>query len=153
MLPWFADVSIAGRAPMTASPSHFSWMSPNGDAYPTPRLALARRDFRPVPRRSRSEGSLPARAGRTRCGQAQAAAARGRGWRKAYDEWREALETDDPRIEELHAAWIAEVLSRGLELDEDGRGDVLKRKDWCAAHLNVALPEHGVSLSPDFAVV
>src|SRR6218665_802489 len=75
MLPWFADVGIAGRAPMTASPSHFSWKSPNGDAYPTPRLALARRDFRPVPRRSRSEGSLPARAGRTRCGQAQAAAA------------------------------------------------------------------------------
>lgn len=73
--------------------------------------------------------------------------------RQAYDEWLEALETDDPRIEELHAAWIAEVLSRGLELDEDGRGDVLKREDWCAAHLNVALPEHGVSLSPDFAVV
>src|SRR6218665_3157231 len=80
-------------------------------------------------------------------------AAKGKRLRQAYDEWREALETDDPRIEELHAAWIAEVLSRGLELDEDGRGDVLKRKDWCAAHLNVALPEHGVSLSPDFAAV
>jgi predicted RecB family endonuclease len=73
--------------------------------------------------------------------------------RQAYDEWREALETDDPRFADLHAAWIDEVLSRGLELDEDGRGDVLKRNDWCAAHLNVALPEHGVSLSPDFAVV
>lgn len=73
--------------------------------------------------------------------------------RQAYDEWREALETDDPRTKELHAAWIDEVLARGLELDEDGRGDVLKRKDWCATHLNVALPEHGVSLSPDFAVI
>ena len=73
--------------------------------------------------------------------------------RQAYDEWREALEIDDPHIADLHAAWITEVLSRGLELDEDGRGDVLKREDWCAAHLNVALPEHGVSLSPDFAVV
>lgn len=73
--------------------------------------------------------------------------------RQAYDEWREAQETDDPRLEDLHAAWIAEVLSRGLELDEDGRGDVLKRKDWCTNHLTVALPEHGVSLSPDFAVV
>ena len=73
--------------------------------------------------------------------------------RQAYDEWREALEADDPHIADLHAAWIAEVLSRGLELDEDGRGDVLKRGDWCAAHLNVALPEHCVSLSPDFAVV
>lgn len=73
--------------------------------------------------------------------------------RQAYDEWREALETDDLRFAELHAAWIDEVLSRGLELDEDGRGDVLKRKDWCAAHLTVALPEHGMSLSPDLAVV
>ena len=44
-------------------------------------------------------------------------------------------------------------MSRGLELDEDGRGDVLKGKDWCATHSNVSLPEHGVSLSPDFAVV
>lgn len=73
--------------------------------------------------------------------------------RQAYDEWRDALETDDPRFSDLHAAWIDEVLSRGLELDEDSRGDVLRRKDWCAAHLNVALPEHGISLSPDFAVV
>ncbi|TMS59139.1 ATP phosphoribosyltransferase regulatory subunit [Imbroritus primus] len=73
--------------------------------------------------------------------------------RQAYDEWREAQETDDPRLEDLHVAWIDEVLSRGLELDEDGRGDVLKRKDWCANHLIVALPEHGVNLSPDFAVV
>ncbi|WP_322027373.1 Eco57I restriction-modification methylase domain-containing protein [Burkholderia sp. BCC1977] len=73
--------------------------------------------------------------------------------RQAYDEWREALESDDFRFVELHAAWIDEVLSHGLELDEDGRGDVLKRKDWCAAHLTVTLPEHCLSLSPDFAVV
>lgn len=73
--------------------------------------------------------------------------------RQAYDEWREAQETDDPRLEDLHTAWIDEVLSRGLDLDEDGRGDVLKRKDWCANHLTVAPPEHGVSPSPDFAVV
>ncbi|VFR53204.1 FIG00733046: hypothetical protein [plant metagenome] len=73
--------------------------------------------------------------------------------RQAYDEWREALETGDPHIADLHAAWVAEVLARGLELDEDGRGDALKHGDWCATHLNVAMPEHGVSLSPDFAVV
>ncbi|WP_324623180.1 Eco57I restriction-modification methylase domain-containing protein [Delftia lacustris] len=73
--------------------------------------------------------------------------------RQAYDEWRDALEADDPRFADLHAAWIDEVLSRGLELDEDSRGDVLRRKEWCAAHVNVALPEHGISLSPDFAVV
>lgn len=80
-------------------------------------------------------------------------AAKRRRLRQAYDEWREALETDDPRFADLHAAWIDEVLSRGLELDEDGRGDVLKRKDWCASHLTFALPEHGAGLSPDFAVV
>ena len=73
--------------------------------------------------------------------------------RQAYDEWREAQEGDDPRFADLHTAWIDEVLSRGLELDEDGRGDVLKGKDWCATHSNVSLPEHGVSLSPDFAIV
>ncbi len=73
--------------------------------------------------------------------------------RQAYDEWHEAQEADDPRFADLHTAWIDEVLSRGLELDEDGRGDVLKGKDWCATHSNVSLPEHGVSLSPDFAVV
>ncbi|WDK48687.1 ATP phosphoribosyltransferase regulatory subunit [Xanthomonas campestris pv. campestris] len=73
--------------------------------------------------------------------------------RQAYEEWREALETDDPQFAELHAAWIDEVLARGLELDEDGKGDVLKRTDWCAAELNVSLPEHGVTLSPDLAVI
>lgn len=73
--------------------------------------------------------------------------------RQAYDEWHEAQETDDPRFADLHTAWINEVLSRGLEFDEDGRGDVLKGKDWCATQSNVSLPEHGVSLSPDFAVV
>lgn len=73
--------------------------------------------------------------------------------RQAYEEWREALETDDPQFDELHAAWIEEVLARGLELDEDDKGDALKRADWCAANLNATLPEHGVMLSPDLAVI
>jgi len=73
--------------------------------------------------------------------------------RQAYEEWREALETDDPHLDELHAAWIDEVLARGLELDEDGKGDVLKRADWCAANLSASLPEHGVTLAPDLAVI
>lgn len=73
--------------------------------------------------------------------------------RQAYEEWREALETDDPQFDELHAAWIDEVLARGLELDEDDKGDVLKRADWCAANLNATLPEHGVMLAPDRVVI
>lgn len=73
--------------------------------------------------------------------------------RQAYEEWREALELEDAQFAELHVAWIDEVLSRGLELDEDGKGDVLKRADWCAANLKANLPEHGVTLSPDLAVI
>ena len=72
--------------------------------------------------------------------------------RQAYEEWREALELEDAQFAELHTAWIDEVLSRGLELDEDGKGDVLKRADWCAANLQAKLPEHGVTLSPALAV-
>ena len=73
--------------------------------------------------------------------------------RQAYEEWGEALELEDAQFAELHVAWIDEVLSRGLELDEDGKGDVLKRADWCAANLKASLPEHGVTLSPDLAVI
>lgn len=73
--------------------------------------------------------------------------------RQAYEEWREALELEDIQFAELHVAWIDEVLSRGLELDEDGKGDVLKCADWCAANLQASLPEHGVTLSPDLAVI
>ena len=73
--------------------------------------------------------------------------------RQAYEEWREALELEDAQFAELHTAWIDEVLSRGLELDEDGKGDVLKRGDWCATNLQANLPEHGVTLSPDLAVI
>lgn len=73
--------------------------------------------------------------------------------RQAYEEWREALELEDTQFAELHAAWIDEVLSRGLEFDEDGKGDVLKRADWCAVNLQASLPEHGVTLSPALAVV
>lgn len=73
--------------------------------------------------------------------------------RQAYDEWREAQDLDDQQFPELHAAWIDEVLSRGLELDEDGKGDVLKRANWCVSNLKTSLPEHGATLIPDFAVV
>ena len=73
--------------------------------------------------------------------------------RQAYEEWREALELEDPEFVELHIAWIDEVLSRGLELDEDSKGDLFKRADWCATNLQASLAEHGVTLSPDFAVI
>ncbi|EMM3428754.1 type IIL restriction-modification enzyme MmeI [Klebsiella aerogenes] len=73
--------------------------------------------------------------------------------RQAYDEWREALEQEDPLLIELHYAWLDEVLSRVLDLDEDGKSDVLKRVEWCANHLESVLPDHGVAQYPDLAVV
>jgi hypothetical protein len=73
--------------------------------------------------------------------------------RQAYEEWREAWESDDPQFPDLHRAWIEEVLARGLELDEDGRGDVLRISDRLPQSLRVALPEHGVTVTPDMAVV
>jgi len=73
--------------------------------------------------------------------------------RQAYEEWREALDSNDRQFVELHEAWIGEVLCRGLEFDENGRGDVLKQGDQIPESLRVTLPEHGVTLAPDFAVV
>jgi len=73
--------------------------------------------------------------------------------RQAYDEWREALELDDPQLPELHRAWIDLVLKRGLELDEDGEGDVLKPLDRLSAELEYRHPDYGVTLRPDYAVV
>lgn len=73
--------------------------------------------------------------------------------RQAYEEWREAFEQEDAQFAELHLAWIDEVLSRGLELDADGKGEILKRVDWCVANLKASLPEHGITLSPNLAVV
>ena len=73
--------------------------------------------------------------------------------RQAYDEWREAIESGDTQISELHAAWIDEVLARGLELDVDRRVSVLKRADWCTTNLKVELTEYAISMSPDMAVI
>ena len=56
--------------------------------------------------------------------------------RQAYDEWREAVDTDDPDCPAIHRAWIDLVLKRVLELDEDGEEDVLKPGSMrCPSHL------------------
>ena len=57
--------------------------------------------------------------------------------RQAYEEWRDALETDDPHFEELHTAWIDEVLSRGLELDEEG--NILLKKAFRTERFDVII--------------
>ena len=73
--------------------------------------------------------------------------------RQAYDEWCEARDNDDPRFAELHRAWIYEVLARGLEYDESYSGELLLRAEHIPAELRVTVPEHGVTLAPDYALV
>lgn len=72
--------------------------------------------------------------------------------RQAYDEWREALDLDDPDLPKIHRAWIDIILKQMLELDEDGRGEILKPASNLES-IRYDLPEHGVTLRPDYAVM
>ncbi|MGU3269045.1 Eco57I restriction-modification methylase domain-containing protein [Pseudomonas paraeruginosa] len=73
--------------------------------------------------------------------------------RQAYDEWSEARDNDDPRFTELHRAWIHEVLARGLDYDESDSGELLLRGERIPSEQRVTLPEHGVTLEPDYVLV
>ena len=76
-----------------------------------------------------------------------------RSLRQAYDEYRQALDDEDPDSGKFQAAWIDLVLKQGLEYDEDESGDNLKAvvnlRDSLVSHV----AEHGVTLKPDYAVV
>jgi hypothetical protein len=69
--------------------------------------------------------------------------------RRTYEEWREAVDTDDLDLHSLHAAWIDEVLVTALDMDSG----VLRRHAGLPERLTVSLPEHGVTVAPDLAVV
>ncbi|MGV2931050.1 Eco57I restriction-modification methylase domain-containing protein [Vreelandella venusta] len=69
--------------------------------------------------------------------------------RQAYDEWREAVDVDDPSLDELHRAWVDEALATALQMgDRD-----LRRGDQAGDALHVSLPEHGMTLTPDIVLV
>jgi len=72
--------------------------------------------------------------------------------RQAYDEWREALDHDDPDLSKIHRAWIDLILGQILELDENGEVEILKPAGELPQALRCDLPEHGISLRPDYAV-
>lgn len=69
--------------------------------------------------------------------------------RRAYEEWRDAVDVDDQDLTALHAAWIDEVLTAALEMDDQA----LRREPGVLDRLKVTLPEHGVTVAPDLAVV
>lgn len=69
--------------------------------------------------------------------------------RAAYDEWRDAVDVDDADLPAIHSAWINEVLQSALEVDDQ----VLRGAATLPARLKVLLPEHGVTIAPDLAIV
>lgn len=73
--------------------------------------------------------------------------------RQAYDEWREAIDTEDPEADAIHKAWIDLVLKQILDLDEDGEQDILKPQELLQESLTVQVSEHGITIRPDYAVI
>jgi hypothetical protein len=73
--------------------------------------------------------------------------------RQGYDEWREALDFDDPDLSKIHRAWIDLVLKQVLELDENSKGDFLKSAEKVPNTIACELPEYGITLRPDYAVM
>ncbi|MBS4045650.1 MAG: ATP phosphoribosyltransferase regulatory subunit [Alphaproteobacteria bacterium] len=69
--------------------------------------------------------------------------------RRTYEEWRDAVDMDDLDLPALHAAWIDDVLVTALEMDET----VLRKGATLPEKLTVSMPEHGVKVAPDLAVV
>lgn len=69
--------------------------------------------------------------------------------RQAYDEWREAVDLNDPSLDELHRAWVDEILATALQMGEYD----LRRGDQVGDVLHVSLPEHGVTLTTDIVLV
>ncbi len=69
--------------------------------------------------------------------------------RSAYEEWRDAVDSQDAERGALHAAWIDEVLHTALEAD-----DTMVRKGAALPPTaTVSLPEHGTTITPDIALV
>lgn len=73
--------------------------------------------------------------------------------RQTYEEWREALDSEDPEFLKIHQAWIKEVISNCLGFNEDGKGTHLKFGDAMPPALVAQIPEKGITLSPEYALV
>lgn len=69
--------------------------------------------------------------------------------RRTYEEWRDAVDMDDLDLPALHGAWIDDALLTALEMDET----VLRKGESLPERLTVSIPEHGVTVASDLAVV
>jgi hypothetical protein len=69
--------------------------------------------------------------------------------RKAYEEWGEAVEVDDPLLKELHHEWINLILKEILEYDTS----ILKTGKDIPSALTYREPMSGTEIRPDYAVV
>jgi hypothetical protein len=73
--------------------------------------------------------------------------------RQTYEEWREALDSEDPEFLKLHQAWINEVISNCLGFNQDGKGAHLKFGAEIPSALIVQIAEQGITLSPEYVLV
>ena len=69
--------------------------------------------------------------------------------RATYDEWRNAVDLRDPDLSLFHEAWIDEVLTWALEFDET----CIRKGSELPDTAKADLPEHGVHLEADIAIV
>jgi hypothetical protein len=78
-------------------------------------------------------------------------------FRQTYDEWREVTDSDaqqDIQIKDkIHQQWVNWVLKVGLELDEDEDGETLKNQSQMNDAIQVVVPEHHVTIKPEYIVI
>ena len=80
-----------------------------------------------------------------------------RQFRQTYDEWRDVIDSEELQEiqikDKIHQQWVNWVLKVGLELDEDEDGDTLKNQSQIHASIKVDVPEHHVTIKPEYVVI
>jgi len=69
--------------------------------------------------------------------------------RSAYEEWCDAVESEDPLLSDLHREWIRLVFSEFLEYDDS----TLKMEKEITTEYTIDSPEHTESFKPDWLVL
>ena len=69
--------------------------------------------------------------------------------RSAYEEWSEAVEANDPKLEKFHREWINLILSELLEYETS----ILKSGEEIPPALTYREPMSGSEVRPDFAII